>query len=592
MPARTGRTTYVPGKGATTRSKSGKAKTYVGKGPAPAGTRKAPEKSYTEVPTVTVSDSGVTTSGFGSKKAAKRAVRAQKRSARRVSQVVAETALKPQKRSQPPRVYKAPSPKLPKPSKASRRYQPDPSKAVISSVPNPNAKPETFQGAKTVGEPSRKELQKAAKKGQLRVNRKGLVTTPRIRRVGGELRRLRSKARSSNAPLPGLDAEQTKVARKVLKTGRKVGADRKELLSAAETGLVESGFRNLPGGDADSAGWRQERQSLYPTGAQGPTNVKAAASRYFQEAKTDTGGARGRGQTAGELAQTIQASAFPERYDEHRPEAAAILNAFEKGGLKPAQRKELRKVTKEAQKLGLKVGARGKVGPAPPKVVTRYKAIKKLAKGIEKLNIPYIYGGGHNGGMPDPSEGLDCSSSTVYLLRKAGYDVPNITSGEFGNYFPSGPGAVTIFYNPTHVFLRIGNDYWGTSAGDSGNGGLGRHPAPSADYLKQYSVAHVPGLGKKQALQLGFTNLGGGGPSESFPGITLSENGTTATVTESAEVGKPGFSQKPIGLTPLQNFRQTKKLLKDLGVGESSTTTSQSSGSVLKELEKKYKVAA
>ena len=282
MPARTRNTYTVPGGGVVKRGKSGKAKTYTGSGSAPAGTKKVREPSYSEVPTITVApDGSVSTSGYGRKSAARRAVRSQAKRARKVERIVAETRRDSHKRAvkvMPPKRYDAP---LPEPSKASRVFDPNPQTAVISSVPNPNSKPPTFQGHKTAGEPSRRELQKAAKKGALRVNRKGHVTTPRIRKVGGELRRLRSKARSSNAPLPGLDAEQTKVARKVLKTGRKEGADRKELLSAAETGLVESDFRNLSYGDADSQGWRQERSMYYPN----PTNVKASARRYFEEAK-------------------------------------------------------------------------------------------------------------------------------------------------------------------------------------------------------------------------------------------------------------------------------------------------------------------
>ncbi len=49
--------------------------------------------------------------------------------------------------------------------------------------------------------------------------------------------------------------------------------------AAAQTALVESNIANLPGGDADSQGWRQERASLYPN----PRNVKASARRFYQE---------------------------------------------------------------------------------------------------------------------------------------------------------------------------------------------------------------------------------------------------------------------------------------------------------------------
>jgi hypothetical protein len=51
------------------------------------------------------------------------------------------------------------------------------------------------------------------------------------------------------------------------------------LRAALQIGIVESGLQNLNHGDADSKGWRQERQSLYKD----PTNVKASVNRVFDE---------------------------------------------------------------------------------------------------------------------------------------------------------------------------------------------------------------------------------------------------------------------------------------------------------------------
>lgn len=138
------------------------------------------------------------------------------------------------------------------------------------------------------------------------------------------LKAVRRAYKTGRRTLPGLDPEQTEVASKVLSQGLKEDATKKELQAAAETGLVESDFRNLPGGHADSEGWRQERRSLYPN----PRNVKASAKRYFQE--TEAAG-KGRGMTSGQLAQAVQRSAFPERYDERKGEARKIRKAFVKG---------------------------------------------------------------------------------------------------------------------------------------------------------------------------------------------------------------------------------------------------------------------
>jgi hypothetical protein len=137
--------------------------------------------------------------------------------------------------------------------------------------------------------------------------------------------------------------------------------------------------------------------------------------------------------------------------------------------------------------------------------------------------------------------------------------------------------------------MRIGNQYWGTSVGDSGAGGLGPHPTPSAGYLAQYNVGHVAGLGRKVAVAMGIPLTGGG----SFPGMSLSPSGTTATIESgTTQSGKPGFSSKPIRLTQAQKARRTFKRLKQagVGVGEAKPAEEASSSSTLAGLERKYGV--
>lgn len=576
MPARTGNTYFVPGKGTYNTKK----KTFAGKGAAPAGSRKVPEKSYTEVPTTTVSPTGqVSTSGFSSQRAARQtarrqraAVRTQRKRQRALSSSRRNVAQQRRKTSQSEASLK----------RTEGRIQ---AKAKSASVPKlaPTSKPPTFQGRKTAGAPSLKELRVASKQGKLKTNQRGYLTTPAVRKTVAKVKGLESQASQQrrHGPLPGLTPQASQTARKVLARGAKAGATRKEKLAAAETGLVESGFENLPGGDADSEGWRQERRSLYPN----PRNVKASASRFFQEAKTDTGGARGRGQTAGQLAQTIQGSAYPERYDERKPEANAILKAYERGSLKPTQRKKLVAAKAEAQRLGLKGLTKGKP-QVSKQVLTRFNVAKKAAAQLTKAKIPYVWGGGH-GGFTDPRAGLDCSGAVSYVLHKMGVLKSPLTSGDMGSVLKPGPGAVTVFYNPEHTFMRIGNQYWGTSVGDSGAGGLGPHPTPSAAYLSQYNVGHVAGLGKKVAVALGIPLTGGG----SFPGMALSPSGTTATIESgTTNSGKPGFSSKPIRLTQAQKARRTFKRLKQAGIGEAKPAEEASSSSTLTALERKYGV--
>lgn len=568
MPARTKSTYLVPGRGVVNTRK----KTYTGKGAAPAGTRKVAPPKLSETPTVTTSPTGkVTTSGYGSKRAARRAKRAVR--AARTSERRKTRALSLSRRSASQRRHRTASSEARRKSteaaiKADRKITPAPK-------PAPTSKPPRYEGKKTAGTPTLRSLERAKSQGSLKVNRRGYLTTPPVRKAASTVKRLESKARSGGV-LPGLTPKASRVARKVLARGDKAGATRKEKLAAAETGLVESGFENLPGGDADSAGWRQERQMYYPN----PTNVKASADRFYAESRSDTGGARGRGQTAGQLAQTIQASAYPERYDERKPEANAIVKAYERGSLKPAQRTKLKRAKAQASKLGLKGLTKSK--PVSKKVLTRFKAAQRAAKELEKAKLPYVWGGGHGDPASRPTGGgLDCSGAVSYVLNKMGALKGSLVSGEMGQALDPGPGAVTVFYNAGHTFMRIGNRYFGTSRSNPA-GGAGFIDNPGD--LSSYSVGHVPGLGKKVAVALGVPLTGGG-----FPGMSLSSSGTSATISEGTTQSKPGFSSKPIKLTQAQRARRTFRRLEQAGIGGDEPAPAEPSGT-LAALEKKYGV--
>lgn len=94
-------------------------------------------------------------------------------------------------------------------------------------------------------------------------------------------------------------------------------AEQAATLSAFATGRVESQFQNLPYGDADSAGWRQERDSIYPN----PRNLVASVDRYLNEADSMYGG-----QAPGELAADVQRplAMYRGRYAEVLPEARKL----------------------------------------------------------------------------------------------------------------------------------------------------------------------------------------------------------------------------------------------------------------------------
>jgi uncharacterized protein (TIGR02594 family) len=113
------------------------------------------------------------------------------------------------------------------------------------------------------------------------------------------------------------------VVQEILRQGRR--RPRKHVKAALQTGIVESGLRNLPGGDQDSAGWRQERASLYKD----PTNLRASVRRFYREAAQHDAP----GKPARLLAADVQRPRedLRGRYGEVRGQAEAILRGEKTG---------------------------------------------------------------------------------------------------------------------------------------------------------------------------------------------------------------------------------------------------------------------
>lgn len=117
----------------------------------------------------------------------------------------------------------------------------------------------------------------------------------------------------------GLSRQQQKVLAdfEIAAAGR--GASPVEHKALVEAGLVESNLSNPSGGDGDSAGSLQQRPSWGSHGRR--TNPRLAADKFLREARK----LKRPGISAGELAQLVQRSAFPERYNQRSGEADAIL---------------------------------------------------------------------------------------------------------------------------------------------------------------------------------------------------------------------------------------------------------------------------
>ena len=126
--------------------------------------------------------------------------------------------------------------------------------------------------------------------------------------------------------------------------------------------------------------------------------------------------------------------------------------------------------------------------------LTHYTRLVAAANMVSAADFPYLWGGGHE--QPARFGAFDCSGTVSYVLQQAGYRVPTSTSGNVPSWqFPAGPGRVTIFYNATHTFMRIGGRYFGTSTSRPGGGAgwIGTDRLP-ASYLGNFHEVHVPSL--------------------------------------------------------------------------------------------------
>jgi hypothetical protein len=111
------------------------------------------------------------------------------------------------------------------------------------------------------------------------------------------------------------------VAQRAYRQAVQLGASDKVMLALFEAGLVESNFENLSYGDRDSVGFLQQRPSAgWGTVAQ-CMDVAYATTSFVTRAQQ----IEDRYSTAGRLAQGVQISAFPDRYDAREADALALI---------------------------------------------------------------------------------------------------------------------------------------------------------------------------------------------------------------------------------------------------------------------------
>ncbi|RKN77792.1 hypothetical protein D7231_02420 [Streptomyces klenkii] len=121
------------------------------------------------------------------------------------------------------------------------------------------------------------------------------------------------------------------VTRKVYEVGQRRNVSAKVMLAGFETGWVESHMNNLACGDRDSLGVFQQRPSQGWGSPEQVMDVGYAANKFFEVAQQME--PRLEGSTAGQLAQAVQRSAYPDRYDQVEGHAIAMRDeAFQPYG--------------------------------------------------------------------------------------------------------------------------------------------------------------------------------------------------------------------------------------------------------------------
>ncbi|MEU0096925.1 hypothetical protein [Kribbella sp. NPDC006257] len=109
----------------------------------------------------------------------------------------------------------------------------------------------------------------------------------------------------------------------VYQVGSELGVSDKVMLAGFETGWVESRMNNLNCGDQDSLGVFQQRPSQGWGTPDQIRDVRFASNSFFTRAKNSD--AANPGFTAGQIAQDVQRSAHPDRYDAAEGKARSMM---------------------------------------------------------------------------------------------------------------------------------------------------------------------------------------------------------------------------------------------------------------------------
>jgi hypothetical protein len=150
--------------------------------------------------------------------------------------------------------------------------------------------------------------------------------------LSGPLGRSRSGGKVGGIKIPRkgtgfASREQLQTAAEIARTGKRLGASRRDIVTALATGLVESGLREINYGHLDSVGPFQQRTAWGPKRAR--INAATSARLFFKGGRAGQEGLfdiKNRDRLPiGVNAQDVQVSAYPGRYATQVDEARQIM---------------------------------------------------------------------------------------------------------------------------------------------------------------------------------------------------------------------------------------------------------------------------
>lgn len=300
---------------------------------------------------------------------------------------------------------------------------------------------------------------------------------------------------------------------------------RRYLLGQYAGGIVESGLKDLPGGDADSYGYRQQRESIY-----GRQPLNQQINNLYDEFEQFD-----RGQPVGQLVADVQrpAAQYRGRYGAVLDQARALAGGGGLGATAPAASapSEPAAIQPSGPNPFTTIGSMGvgQQGPFAQNIQRGWDLLGKIweqkygqqaapalasmgtmpssggisesgdvsdyvsrANKLDRAHMPYLWGGGHGSSPVDPNKPtpVDCSGAVSSVL---GID-PRV-SGLFESWGKDGEGGkkgITVYANDHHVLMKINGHFFGTSGSNPG-GGAGWIPQSkiSRDYLKNFTARHL-----------------------------------------------------------------------------------------------------